>query len=95
MKKNDVSLREALTAMLREFKLAAPLNEARVKSLWPEIMGKTIATYTTGVEVRRQVLYVTILSAPLRQELSYSKEKIKDRLNEELGENFIKDVVIQ
>lgn len=95
MKKNDVTLQEALTAMLKEYKLSTRLNEVRIKSLWTDIMGKTISTYTTELEVHRQTLYVTILSAPLRQELSYARETIRQRMNEALGEEFLKDVVIR
>jgi predicted nucleic acid-binding Zn ribbon protein len=95
MKKNDVTLQEALKAMLDAYKLSARLNESRVKTLWNRVMGKTIATYTSEVVVRKNVLYITILSAPLHQELSFAKDTIKARLNEELGEEFIREVVVR
>jgi hypothetical protein len=58
-------------------------------------MGKTISTYTSQITVRKGVLYLTILSAPLKHELSYAKDKIRDLINEELGESYIQDVVIR
>lgn len=94
-KKNELTLSDAMQAMLKEYKLKSRFDETRVKGLWEQIMGKTIATYTSSVEVRRQVLYLTILSAPLKQELSFAKEKIIERINEAMGEEYIKSVVIQ
>lgn len=94
-KKNDLSLQDAMKDMLREYRLKSPLDETRVKMLWEKIMGKTVATYTSNIAVRKNILYVTILSAPLKHELSYAREKIKTRLNEEMGEDYIKDVVIR
>lgn len=94
-KKNDLSLQEAMKGMLQEYKLTPQLNETRVKMLWEKLMGKTISTYTSNIQVRKNVLYLTILSAPLKHELSYGKEKIKTLLNEEMGEDYIKDVVIR
>lgn len=94
-KKNDLTLREALQDMLRELRLEPKLAETRVKMLWEEVMGKTITTYTADIQLRKNVLYLTILSAPLKQELTFAREKIKTRLNEELGEEAIKDVVIR
>jgi len=94
-RKNEQTLQEAMKAMLNEYKLASQLNETRVKSLWGRVMGKTISTYTSEVAVRKNILYITILSAPLRQELSYAKETIRKRLNEELGEEYVKEVVIR
>jgi predicted nucleic acid-binding Zn ribbon protein len=94
-KKNDITLQDALKDMLQEYKLTPQLNEARVKTLWTELMGKTISTYTTQVSVRKNILYLTIISAPLKHELSYAKDKIRTLLNEALGEDFIREVVIR
>lgn len=94
-KKNDQPISEALKDMIQEYRLGPQLNESRVKTLWDELMGKTISTYTSKISVRKNVLYLTILSAPLKHELSYAKDKIRDLLNGELGENYIKEVVIR
>lgn len=94
-KKNEVTLADAMQAMLREYKLKSRFDETRVKTLWEDLMGKTIATYTSEIEVHKHVLYLTILSAPLKQELSFSKEKIKNLINGEMGENYVKEVVIR
>lgn len=94
-KKNDLSLQEAMQAMLQQYRLEPQLKETQVKMLWEKLMGKTISTYTSNIQVRKNVLYLTILSAPLKQELSYGKDKIKSLLNDEIGEEFIKEVVIR
>lgn len=93
--KNDYTLAEALQLMLQEYHLGTQLNEMRVKSLWAELMGKTISAYTAQIAVRKGVLYLQILSAPLKHELSFAKDKIRALLNERLGEEFIKEVVIR
>jgi hypothetical protein len=94
-KKNDISLQDAMKDMLHEYRLTPQLNESRVKSLYTELMGKTISTYTTQVSVRKNILYLTIVSAPLKHELSYGKDKIRSLLNDALGEEFIREVVIR
>lgn len=94
-KKNDLSLQEAMQDMLRELRLKPGLDETKLKMIWEKVMGKTISTYTSSIIVRKNVLYLTILSAPLKQELLYGREKIKALLNEEMGEEYIKEVVIR
>lgn len=94
-KKNDLNLQDAMKAMIQEYRLAPQLNETRVRTLWHDLMGKTISTYTSNIQVRKNVLYLTILSAPLRHELSFAKDKILTLLNDELGEDYIKEVVIR
>jgi hypothetical protein len=93
--KNDQSLSEVIGAFILENKLKPQLNETRIKNLWEDLMGKTIATYTSNISMRKGTLYLTILSAPLKQELAFAKDKIKNLLNEELGEDYVKDVVIR
>ncbi|MCA0238660.1 MAG: DUF721 domain-containing protein [Bacteroidetes bacterium] len=94
-KSNELHLQDAMKEMIQEYRLGPQLNETRVRNLWHELMGKTISTYTTSIQVRKNVLYLTIVSASLKHELSFAKEKILNLLNEELGEDFIKEVVIR
>ncbi|MCS7036651.1 MAG: DUF721 domain-containing protein [Saprospiraceae bacterium] len=94
-KRNDLTLKEALQAMLREYRLDGRLKEMQARAVWDRIMGKRIGTYTSEVRVHQGVLYVTVLSAPLRQELTFARDKIRDLINEEMGENYVRDVVIR
>jgi predicted nucleic acid-binding Zn ribbon protein len=93
--KNEVTLADALQQMLNEYRLKATLDETKVQQLWPKLMGKTIATYTSSITVKKGVLQLQIMSAPLRQELSFSKDKIRDLINEEMGAHYIKEVIIR
>jgi predicted nucleic acid-binding Zn ribbon protein len=57
-------------------------------------MGAMIARHTSNISLRKGKLYLKIESAALKQELTYSKDKIKEIFNKELGENVITDVLI-
>jgi Tfp pilus assembly protein PilE len=93
--KNDVTLQEAMQAMLRYYKLEGRYTETRLRAAWDRLMGKTIATYTSEFVVRRHTLYLTILSAPLRQELQFGKDRICTLLNEAMGEECVREIVIR
>jgi hypothetical protein len=53
-----------------------------------QIHGENTDTWTGSV-------YITTTVAPLKQELLYQKEKIIERVNEVLGANTVKEVVIK
>lgn len=96
MPSNDLPLKDALKAFINESKtFKAKLYQAKVKSYWQKTMSPSILRYTVEVKIYRQKLYIKIMSAPLRQELTYGKDKIKEMMNEMLGESYIKDVVIR
>ncbi len=92
---NETSLKEALKAMVEAYRLKPNLHQTQIRKLWADKMGPTIAQYTTEIKLYRNKLYLTIASASLKQELSYGKDKIRDMLNEALGETAIEDVVIR
>lgn len=92
---NEVTLKEALGALIEQYRLKGKLNQHRIQVAWERLMGPSISGYTTGIRLHQKKLFITISSAALRQELSYGRDKIKARLNEELGEEYIKEVVIR
>jgi predicted nucleic acid-binding Zn ribbon protein len=94
-KNNEYTLKDALKAMIDHYKLKGKLNQNRVQSSWAKLMGPTIASYTREVRLYRKKLFLTIDSATLRQELSYGKDKIQRVMNEELGEEYIEEVIIR
>jgi predicted nucleic acid-binding Zn ribbon protein len=63
--------------------------------VWETLMGKTIAKYTEKIQIYGSTLYITTTVAPLKQELLYQKENIVKRVNEALGEEKIREVVIK
>lgn len=94
-KTNEQSLKDVLKDLVETYRLKSKLNQSRINSLWESLMGNSISRYTKEIKVRKNKLYLTIESAPLRQELSFGKDKIRHMLNEELGEDFIHEVIIR
>lgn len=90
----EQDLKSLLKAMVEAFKLKPQLTQARIKSLWDSELGFAIARHTQSIRLKNNTLYVSINSSPLKQELSYGKEKIRNILNEALGEEAIKEVVL-
>ena len=91
----EVSIGEALKQFLKNSKLKSGVQALQIEDAWEKIMGKTIAKYTSNIKIINKTLFITTNVAPLKQELSYQKEKIKLRVNEALGNNDIQEVVIQ
>ena len=94
-KSNEVSLKQVLKEMVETYRLQSRLNQTKIRAFWEKSMGSAILRYTKDIKLRRNKLYISIESAPLRQELSYGKEKIRRLLNEELGEDTIQEVIIR
>jgi predicted nucleic acid-binding Zn ribbon protein len=95
-RKSDFSMvGEAMGDMLRNYKLEDKYNESRLIADWEKIMGPMIANRTTRLYIKDQTLFVTVNSAPLRHELTLSRDKILQRLEEETGKKVVHEIVIR
>ena len=59
------------------------------------LMGNGVNNYTTAIELKHSVLYVQLSSSVLREELSYGNEKIVKMLNESIGKDIVKKLVLR
>lgn len=89
------TLKDILQLLIAEKNWKPRLYEQQLFQLWSTLMGATIARYTRSLKCHQHILYITLDSPVLRAELNYSKDKIRDLLNEKLGENYIREVVIK
>ncbi len=70
------------------------LQERKIKLFWKSNFGKTINKYTSHIKLRNKTLTVSITSAPLRQELLMSAEKIIKKINKHLENTVIEKIRI-
>ncbi len=91
-KKNPVSVKNVIDKILLNKKLNNGLLELRIKDAWKNVMGKNINTYTTNITLNKQIIFVKLSSAPLKNELVYRADTIIKLLNNELGQEKIKEI---
>jgi len=92
---SEVSLQEALQQILQNSRFKSRIQALQIKDMWEELMGKTIANYTDDIQLIDHKLMITTHMAPLKQELIFQREKIKNRLNEMLNEHAIHEVIVK
>ena len=95
MSSNEQPLKDAIGDFLKVSHLSGKLAERRVIDGWEKVMGKMIAKHTKQISISNGKLYLQLDSAPLKQELFYSREKILKMMNEEAGEEVIQEVVFR
>jgi len=89
------NLREALADFIKENRLQQGMDKVNARHAWITLMGNGVNNYTTQVELKNDTLYVSLSSSVLREELSYGKSKIIKMMNEELGKDLIKKLVLR
>ena len=91
----EYSINEAMKKFLEGSRIKGGIQALQIEDVWEEIMGKTIARYTDKLQIIGDKLIITTNVAPLKNELMYQKEKIKQRVNEALKQKVVNEVIIQ
>ncbi len=92
---NESTIGAVLQQIIQVNKLQPGMDQIDVKEAWANLMGNGVKTYTRNVILKGTTLYVELTSAVLREELSHGKSKIVKMINEELGREVVKDVVLR
>jgi predicted nucleic acid-binding Zn ribbon protein len=91
---NTQSIASVIQQMIKEYGIGDKLLQARLPAVWKNLMGSAIARRTLDIALVRGVLTLRLSSAPLKQDLQFQKDVIRQRMNEALGEDVIQEVCI-
>ena len=90
-----MNLGDALNEFIKENKLDKGMDKVNAREAWANLMGNGVNNYTTSVELRNDTLFVSLSSSVLREELNLGRSKIITMLNEELGKELVKQLVLR
>jgi len=96
MKKNNlIKVGDAISEFLKQEKLDVKISRFSVKNNWKDIVGEHVANNTLDISFNDTVLFLTLKSAALKQELAFSKEQIITNINRFCGSRLINDIVFK
>lgn len=96
MKRNNTEqIGDVLRQFLRQQGLETPLNEYRLVDAWKDVVGPVITRYATNLFIKNQVLYVSLSSSVIRQELMMGREMLIRNLNAQVGSQVIVNIVFR
>ena len=70
------------------------LDEVKVIESWPKVVGPFIASHTIDLCIKNKVLFVRVDSDALRNELNYSKSLLIKNLNDLVGKEVVREIVL-
>lgn len=90
-----MSLKEAIEKLMAHYHIEDRYRFEQVKNKWEEVVGKMIAQRTERMSLKNGILYITLSSSTLRQELSFMKADLIKRVNEEATKDIVKEIVFR
>jgi len=94
-RKNEQSIGEILREFLKLTQLENLVFETHIAEVWQETLGDRITLETDRIHLQSGVLFVTLKSPSLKNDIMMQRTDIRKALNEKLGAEIIKTVVIR
>lgn len=86
---------ELLEEFFKRPYVAAKIAEGRMPEYWRKIVGEVTARHTREVKLENHILYVSVDSSVVRQELFYRRDHLMQLLNERAGHHLINAIIIR
>jgi len=94
-RKGENSINDVLKDFIEANRLQGGMDKVNVRDAWKNLMGNGVNTYTREIMLKGSTLYVELTSAVLREELTFGRDKIIRMINEEIGREVVKDVILR
>lgn len=71
------------------------LKRGMILSIWPEIVGESIAQQTENLRFKHGKLILNVKNPAWRHEIHMKRFSIAKKLNDQVGEKIIKEIVVR
>ena len=93
-KNNDLPLKDVIRIMLERSGMDKKYNELEIIDVYHKVVGNVISKRTVDVKLRDRTLILKIDTGVVKAELSLSKTKLKDLINESFGTIVVEEIEI-
>ena len=90
-----IKLGDAISQLFKEENLDEKYSVFAVRNAWQEIAGALIAKHTKEIRYHKKVLFVAIASDVIRNELSYNKKELIQKINTFCGKRLVEEIVLK
>ena len=92
---NANNIGDIIRKLMRSPKLAEKMNELDALDVWKELIGDSLQKFVVSAKIYKGNLYVKLSSSVLRDELSYKKSELKEQINQKLGREIVKEIILK
>ncbi|WP_226389973.1 DUF721 domain-containing protein [Penaeicola halotolerans] len=92
-KSNISPLKEAIDQLLKTYQIKDKFEEKSLISSWEKLMGTPIAKRTSSLYIKDKKLFVTLTSAPLKQEMMMTRHKVMEIIVQEFGKDVVEEII--
>ena len=94
-RQNTMTIGESLSLWIDSSNMRTQFDEKHLISAWAPTVGEYIASKTSNIYIKNRVLFVSIDSSVVRNELMLAKAMLLNKLNESCDNSLIDDIIFR
>ena len=92
---NTNNVGDIIRKLMKNPKLAEKMDELDALDVWKELIGDSLEKFVVDAKMYKGNLHVKLSSSVLRNELSYKKNELKEKINQKLGKEIVKEIILK
>ena len=96
MKRNNEtsSIKEVLNSFFNQKQINQGVVNSKIGIAWKKTAGNQLSKYTKDIYLKKNTLFIRVNNPMLKEEISYSKNKIIELINYELKQDIVEKIVL-
>ena len=96
MKRNNQtsSVKEVLNSFFNQKQINQGVVNSKIGVAWKKTVGNQLSKYTKDIYLKKNTLFIRVSNPMLKEEISYSRNKIIELINCELKQDIIEKIVL-
>ena len=96
MRRNNTNIiGQVIKKLMKNSKLSKRLDDLDVLEVWNDIIGKDLEKYVKSTKIIDDKLHVKLRSSIVKNEISYKKTELIQRINNTFNKKVIKDIILK
>ncbi len=91
--RKPVAMQALIDDLCRRWGIEKKVKEYQALSMWPQIVGKRIAEKAKPLGIQKGKLFLSVESASWRNELTFLKRDIIDKINRSVGTKVVHEII--
>ena len=92
---DEKPIKQVINELLNAYKLTGKIDELKIWNNWPDIVGTVIAKNTNKIQLKGGILSIYVESAPLKNELTFHRSVILQKINAFFEKQLVKEIHIK
>ena len=85
----------AISSVIQQLGIGQRIKQGEVLEAWPRIVGEQIAKVTSADRIEGGKLFVHVTRSTWRNELVFLKKALVAKVNKEMNQEIIKDIIFR